>query len=473
VADLRREGFGRADARLASVRRECPDLSGAFSELAAIRFSQGRFDDASQLSATAVAKDPGDRYGWNLLGSARFVQNDTLGAVQAWNRIEQPRIDRLQVSGLSRTRQALVAGWLDIWPNEVLTEERLLLAQRRLDALPDQTAARLSLRPQADGYVVVDAAVAERRLRPSGYAEWLVLASDAAINREIGGTVPGWTGQGEVWSFGWRWREENPRLHLSFRSPGRWGVWSVHGTWEVQHVASREAGDPVRDAQTSAALSLSDWLTPNLRYELRTGAATWNGNRRAMFAGGSLERRFKADRFAVSGSVDQWVFLNGRSFQSVNARVAIQSSTEPNGFVHSVAIEGHAATRGAPLSLWPGAGTGHGRPSLLRAHPLTIDGIISSPAFGRQLIAMNLETVRWVEKPSLLPVGIAVFLDAARAWNRIEAEPTTSSPRLHLDAGAGLRIRIPGGRQALRLDYAYGLRDGRHVVSAGWIGRRF
>jgi hypothetical protein len=222
------------------------------------------------------------------------------------------------------------------------------------------------------------------------------------------------------------------------------------------------------------SLSLSDWLTPNVRYELRTGAANWNGNRHTMLVGGSLERRFKADRVAVSGSVDRWVPLNGEGFQRVSARAGIQSSTEPKGFVHSVLIEGHAVTRNAPFSLWPGAGTGQARPSLLRAHPLLSHGIISSPAFGRHLITVNLESVRWVETPSLLPVGIAAFLDVARVWNRIAAEPPdTVNPRLHLDAGAGLRVRMPGGRQVVRLDYAYGLRDGRHVVSAGWTDRRF
>src|SRR5262245_24923007 len=45
VADIRREGFGGAEARLAIVRQACPHLSGPFSELSAIRFSQGRFGD--------------------------------------------------------------------------------------------------------------------------------------------------------------------------------------------------------------------------------------------------------------------------------------------------------------------------------------------------------------------------------------------------------------------------------------------
>jgi len=37
-----------------------------------------------------------------------------------------------------------------------------------------------------------------------------------------------------------------------------------------------------------------------------------------------------------------------------------------------------------------------------------------------------------------------------------------------VDAGAGLRIRIPGISSSLRIDYARGLRDGAHAWTIGW-----
>jgi hypothetical protein len=40
---------------------------------------------------------------------------------------------------------------------------------------------------------------------------------------------------------------------------------------------------------------------------------------------------------------------------------------------------------------------------------------------------------------------------------------------LEMDAGAGLRLRLPGQPGLLRLDLAKGLLDGATSFSAGWI----
>jgi hypothetical protein len=38
----------------------------------------------------------------------------------------------------------------------------------------------------------------------------------------------------------------------------------------------------------------------------------------------------------------------------------------------------------------------------------------------------------------------------------------------HADAGAGLRVALPGNGGTARIDVARGLRDRRVVLSAGW-----
>jgi hypothetical protein len=50
-----------------------------------------------------------------------------------------------------------------------------------------------------------------------------------------------------------------------------------------------------------------------------------------------------------------------------------------------------AASAQAPLALWSGAGTGQGRDSLLRAHPLVRDGVIDGLCFGRQVLRGGIE----------------------------------------------------------------------------------
>jgi hypothetical protein len=37
-----------------------------------------------------------------------------------------------------------------------------------------------------------------------------------------------------------------------------------------------------------------------------------------------------------------------------------------------------------------------------------------------------------------------------------------------VDAGAGVRFRLPSRGETLRIDYAHGLRDGANAVSVGW-----
>jgi hypothetical protein len=55
-----------------------------------------------------------------------------------------------------------------------------------------------------------------------------------------------------------------------------------------------------------------------------------------------------------------------------------------------------------------------------------------------------------------------VFLDVARATDR-----RLPGGAWHADAGAGLRLALPGSG-VVRLDVAKGLRDGATVVSVGW-----
>ena len=80
-----------------------------------------------------------------------------------------------------------------------------------------------------------------------------------------------------------------------------------------------------------------------------------------------------------------------------------------------------ATSAAAPFDLWPGAGTGHVRTPLLRAHPLLDAGVVSGPVFGRRLAHGTVE----YQHPLLT-----------------------------------------GG--TLRADIARGLRDRRLALSAGW-----
>jgi outer membrane translocation and assembly module TamA len=88
----------------------------------------------------------------------------------------------------------------------------------------------------------------------------------------------------------------------------------------------------------------------------------------------------------------------------------------------------------------------------------------SSSAFGRSLTYGSAEVQRWFDRPWLAHVGIAGFVDIARASRR---ESGDMSP-IHVDVGTGVRLRIPGMAGALRIDGARGLRDGASAFTVGW-----
>jgi hypothetical protein len=99
----------------------------------------------------------------------------------------------------------------------------------------------------------------------------------------------------------------------------------------------------------------------------------------------------------------------------------------------------------------------------LRAHPLLDDGVIRG-VFGQRLAHAGAEWRYW-RGPVLrvLHMAPAVFVDAARALR----VPAFGDGRAHFDAGAGIRVAIPGAG-VLSLDLAKGLRDGATSLAFGW-----
>lgn len=462
------EGLAAADALFGDLMQRCPENSAPISELAGVRFAQKRLPEAAALAERAVRLNPADRYGWDVLGSSLFIQNDTRGALRAWEHAGKPNVDTVRIEGLTLTRYALVAQTLDLPPNALLTERRFVLAERRLAQLPTSANTRLSYRPDADGYATVDAVVMERPLLPSGTIEWGAVAARAAIDREIFARIPGPTGQGELWTASYRWWNSRPRAALAFAAPHTgWlpGVWRVDASWEAQTYAL--GGSRFREEHAHGGLTVGDWLTPDLRYEVAGGVDSWDGTRRAMSIGATIDRRLFGDRVSLVGSGTRWTASSGSPFGAASLRARFLSSPDPSGFVALAEAGVDAASGSAPLSVWSGAGEGRARPRLLRAHPLLDDGVLSGEVFGPTVRYATVEAQRWLPRPAVTRVGLAAFVDTGRA----------SGP-LQFDAGFGVRLRATpllrqdAGGQArastLRIDYAHGLRDGADAVTVGW-----
>lgn len=476
LEDIRSSGdaaFDRADVILDRVHQACPQAAGPLRELAGVRFAQRRWKDAAALARAALVREPNDTYALDVLGSSLFMQDDAVGALRAWNQIDRPRVNLVRIAGVRHTRHQAVAETLGIQPNVLLTAGLFEHARRRLEALPDHSTVRLALRPEADGFASVDVVVIERGGVPRSTADWTAMGARTLATQSVAVTLPGGTGQGELWSAEWRFWQNRPRVGVAFetsRPSGLPGVWRVDASWERESFSPTGGATvaAIQESRLHGALAVSNWLTPRLRYSVSGGFDAWNGNRKTAVLGGAIERRLFGDRAAIELHANDWIAMGGsQGFQSAGWRLQIRSSPEPRGWVALATAGADRVTSAAPLVLWPGAGDGQTRAPLLRAHPLTEDGVIalgSSAAFGRSLAYGSAEAQRWLDRPWLAHFGIAGFVDIAHAARR---ETGDMSP-VHIDIGTGVRLRIPGMAGALRIDGAHGLRDGANALTFGW-----
>jgi hypothetical protein len=335
---------------------------------------------------------------------------------------------------------------------------------------------RLSLRPPPGGNAQVNVTVLEHPLLFEGPWDVWGTGIKALLGREVTFNVASPTGNGEVWTAGWRWWGERPRVALALTVPaaGGWpGIWRVDGFWEQQTYApgafsdsSNTTGVEVsREERRSTALSFSDWVGPDLRLEVGAALDVWANQGAHLALRGSVETRWASDRLALSAEAARWMSLkSGAPFGTGGLTIEWCSS----GLERRDAWQGRlgisSATSKAPLALWSGAGTGYGRAPLLRAHPLLDEGVVQGPVFGRTLVHGTIERQAWPWTLGPLQLGWALFVDVAKPWNTGRAGRTP----WQADGGAGVRLRGLGMKGQLRIDAARGFDDGNSAVSVGW-----
>jgi hypothetical protein len=474
MVELARAGdVDGAETGLLLATRLCPRNAGAWRELAGVRFLQSHWAEASMLAEQAVLLAPDDEPGWDLLATSRFLNDEPDAALEAWNRIGRPSVDLVHVEGVRRTRQPVVAALIDLPPRTILTPARRGRAARRLQDLPSASVTSLRYRPIVGGLTEIDAVVVERSTVPGGMAPLAAAAARAWWQHEARLDVAAPTGSGELLTFAWRWWEARPRVAFGLALPavfGLPGVTTVEWSWERPSYATlgaelAETAGIRRDERRRAAFSLADWATSSVRWEAGAALDRWVQDR-YFSVGAALDVRLADDLVSIGIESATWVPIgSGARFATGGVSTAWRS-TRDSGRPSWSALTGLEATSGAaPFDLWPGAGTGHARTPLLRAHPLLDDGVLGGPVFGRRLVHGTVEYQRPLFTAQTGALRLAAFADIARAWRRMNDGDGLA---WHADAGAGLRVALPGNGGIARLDVARGVRDRRVVLSAGW-----
>jgi hypothetical protein len=463
-----------AEEALVGATRVCPAHAAAWRELAGWRFSQSRWADAQALALTAVRLAPGDAHARELLATSRYLSGDVLGALDVWAPAGEPRIDVISIHGAERTHHPVVVAAAGLQPRQVLTSEAFGRALRRVQSLPVAAGARMQYEPLDGGLARIDISLNEREPFPKGWITAVILGGRAAVGHELKVDVAGLFGAGERISASGRWQEERPRVALSLIAPSpSWlpGVASFDGMWDRQSylpavARSAEVGPTLRESRRRMAVELADWSTSWFRWNAGLALDRFDARRYVSLEGG-VDLRLARDRIALVASGTEWRPVAGAEGFGTRALVAAWRSTgDVTRSVWSALTEVHVASRAAPLAVWEGAGTGSARAGLLRAHPLLHDGVVTGAVFGRRVARGTFEFARPVGRTVAGALSMAAFVDVARASQRMSI---ARSP-LFFDAGAGVRVRLPGRAEILRIDLAHGLRGGGATFSVGWLG---
>jgi len=457
---------GRGDAagarRLFEVAADaCPLASGPWREMAGLHALRGAWREAAADARRATELDARDRHAWRILATASYLQDDVRTALDAWNRIDEPRVDIVSINGLDRTRHAVVARTIDIPPQTVLTAAALERARRRLAELPSAQTARIGYRPGENGLAQLDASVIERPMVPTSRTSLVSTGVRLVADRELAAAIASPTGGGELWTVAWRWWERRPRVALGFSAPAPFGgVWRVEAFDERQTYGSSDAS--IGEERRGVAAGLTDWFGPGTRWHATVGIDRWREHGRAALLGAAIERHASGGRIVASTRAAAWI--GGVDTWTASARVDWRSSARHEGDVLLARMGISTAGADAPLALWPAAGTGQRADVMLRAHPAVRSGRVDDAVFGRRLVHAGAEWRRWLHPiRRIVRIAPAAFVDVGRA-SRAGA---FSDTRTQIDVGAGLRFVLPGAG-VVGIDVGRGLRDGETALSIGW-----
>jgi hypothetical protein len=441
-----------AAERALSAALGCP---AALRELAGVRVLQKRWAEASDLAAAAVEADAADSYAWKVLATSRFVQNDSLGALAAWNAAGEPRVDLVRFDGLTRTRHRAVEQLVNAVPGKMLSPRDFVRARRRLAELPSAASTRLEYRPVPAGLAELRGVVAERPLLPTGRLSLAGLGLTAAATRELRVTTGSLAGGGERFDIAWRFWPRRPRVAVGIQAPARWG-----GVWGVQAYADRQPFDRAfpRSERNGARLNVSDWMDDHWRWTVSGGLDEWPHTSLLAAAGTALQYASRAGRITARAAAEGW--FGDAKFAMTDVNIRARSSSEPRGVVLVAVAGAQLASRGTPPILWGAGDTGHVRPALLRAHPVLDEGRLRVDRLGRTFLYGSAEAQRWWRLAGPVRAAVAAFGDAGRTGRRFDA-----GARRDMDVGIGARLAVAGIPGTFRADLGKGVRDGATVFS--------
>jgi hypothetical protein len=452
-----------------------------------MRFQQGRYDEAAVLARRYVEVAPESGWGWNLLGASRYLAGESVGALEAWNRLERPRVDAVDWGRTEPEVVRRLRPFVGFPEGGVLTPEELGRARRRLEDLPAIARSVIAYGPTGEGRVGIRV-TADTGPRAPLSVETIPAHLARAVRGGVRMTSSGALGGLDHWELAGETEGSLGLVRMALALPvgtgggiHRWEVSGMRGEFQVERNGGPE---PVRRRSLRWEYSRRDlsWIRVGTLFGLddRSGTGT------TLVAGGAvamdiLEPREGALRGSVrwqaeshhpvgsSGSSrapDRFVRVSGQATVTLPIGGRLGPPTwEVEGRGGADAISEHA-----PADQRPRFGADRSANRLLRGHSaVDSEGVVRNLLPGAGWLSGGVEVRRWGSGPVSGLLGAAVFADGAARLAH-SGRPTPRARGGHIDAGAGLRLRLPGTGGHLRLDWATSLHGGESRFSAAWVG---
>jgi tetratricopeptide (TPR) repeat protein len=476
----RAEKYAEAAALLDRAIALEPGRPEAWTERGGAYFLEGRYEEAiTELRRSLALRE--DAYARDLLASSLHLVGRELEALGEWNRLGQPALHAVEISGLQKTNDRVARREVGLSEGETLAVAGLRAARRRLEETGVFERVTLRPRPRGDGTADLEVALTERYGLAHGPVDFLLTSGVNLAWKRLRLRYNNLGGTGVSLGASYRWQENRPETALQLQWPRPLGV---PGTLHLAGFRGEQAYDlggafDMRrrgiDASVRRVLAGGAVASLGLKLRDRTFSTVRPDAPPGLLAGveGGLEARLVETRrhrldvalrlFAAGraiGSDVGYAQADGQLlYEGVLSRLEGLSVERS---VLAVRVRGGWATDGLPVDEMYAPGVSPESDLPLRAHPLTRGGALGANPIGRSIVLVNAEWRQRLWHHASWDLGAVAFSDSASVWR-----PAAGSSSGWLeDVGVGLRVSVLAG-PTLRIDQAWGLVDGGRTLYVG------
>ena len=455
-----------------------PSRSEARVELAGVRFLQRKYEAAAAGFASSLFYQP-DSYAREMLAASLHLAGHTEDALKEWNRLGQPRLERVQLNGLRHTRDRVVRHELKLAEEGVMDLGDYRQTRLRLEELG--IFDRIVLRPElkGEGRVDLEVDLAERH----GFGDLRQVGASSAVyalRKKIVLRYFNLAGEAVNLGVDYKWQKTQPHLRGSIEWPRPFGIPANLHLEALRARPSYDLGEAFRLSTRGVDLSLRRVVGPGSVAEVgwrvrdRTFSLARPDAPDGVISGYQLgldhrlvdRRRHRLDtalRFfqAARPLGSQLSYPLGQARLRYHGYIALPDGKPITRSMLTAQLMLGRGGHGTPLDemFAPGAASEMDYP--LRGHYQKHDGILGRTPIGQGLDLLNVELRQRVVDGHLFQLGAVAFYDGAH----LDLTAQGGSRTLH-DVGVGLRLAARG--MVLRLDYGQSLSgDGKNAWTAG------